>query len=78
VTVVHAYVGHERCWTGETRSAVDDRDDRAVLVHFAITELVEPRPREEGVAARSFGRDGHVEGLTVDHASSHDGLDDVP
>jgi len=66
-----------------------DGDGRAVHVHLAVTDLVEPGPGENGIASWDVG-DGEgvcgwavsgcvvasVTGDTLDWAASFDGVDD--
>jgi hypothetical protein len=62
----------------QTSSSIDDIDDGTVLVHFPVSDLVEPVPREDGFAGGSIGREGEGNGGTFDHTSTNDRVDDLP
>ena len=60
---------------GALGTASSDGDGRAVLVHLTVSDLVVPRPREEGLAGLGIGWDGEVVVL-LQGAAADDGLDD--
>ena len=66
------------CLVGETRSATRDGDDRAVLVHFPVADLVEPIPTKEDIPTFSIFGDSDCFGQTVNQASANMRRNDVP
>ena len=67
---------HVRQRADVAAGAVVDGNGRAVHVHLAVADEVEPRPREQGFAGGRGRRDGEV--IRVDErAAAHDRLDDL-
>lgn len=77
-TVVDTSVSDKRCGTSQTGSTVGDGYDGAVLVHLSVTEVVEPRPCEDGFTRWCVRWDRDVEVQSVNHAATDDGVDNVP
>lgn len=62
----------------KTRSSIDDIDDGTVLVHFPVSNSVEPVPREYSFTGRSVFGECELDSGSFDHTTANDRVDDLP
>lgn len=79
--VVDTGIGDE--WGGvdtgvESTASVGDGNGGAVLVHFSLSEMVEPAPTKQGFSRGGVGGKGEFGSETFEQTSSNVGKDDLP